>query len=440
MPKCIYAWVEAVWLKSAQRQHPHLFVVTSTSAPSSCLSMAETELFGGYKQKLAQMQAGEPKPGESHLASKLLSMWAWGTMSAPTLQALANAAYQDGLTHPQIQRMCKIGGSGQHPGNMQRDLLVLAGESTTLKAAQSVIDVRIKTKKILNEVVKLNFILPHKLFSCMFELLPDAFQSSVLGGDAASVPRFWAAMKNHPVVTSRPELRDRKDLNKVVPIGLHGDGVTYMQTRGPGGKALEVLSWTSLLTKGPTKVSSFLMFLLVKNVVKDVGVDQTWPKVWKVLCWSLQALLVGTWPLKDWDNNDFAPGTIDAERKGTPLAEGFCAMVFILKSDLEFLSNHFHLNSPASNSPCALCQCDRSMDSRPWTDCRPTANWRATCWGAEDWAAVHPSRHTFFKMAGSGLDLIYPDLMHCKHLGTDLSVMGSVLTWLIKHYLKGLLL
>ena len=119
------------------------------------------------------------------------------------------------------------------------------------------------------------------------------------------------------------------------------------------------------------------------------------------------------------------------------LAEGYCAMLFVLKSDLDFLSNHFQLNSPASNSPCALCQCDRDMGSRPWTDCRPAANWRDTCWGAEDWAAVHPSRHTFFKMAGSGLDLIYPDLMHCKHLGTDLSVMGSVLTWLIKHYLKG---
>ena len=186
----IPSWVEVVWLKGAQRQHPHLLVAIST--PSCFLSMANMELFGGSKQKLAQLQAAQPKPEDSHPASKLLSMWAWGTMSAPTLQALAHAAYQDGLTHPQIQRMCKIGGSGQHPGNMQRDLLVLAGEYTTLKAAQSVIDVRIKNKKILNEVVKLNFILPHKLFSCMFELLPDAFESSVLGGDAANVPRFWA--------------------------------------------------------------------------------------------------------------------------------------------------------------------------------------------------------------------------------------------------------
>ena len=92
------------------------------------------------------------------------------------------------------------------------------------------------------------------------------FNLQSLGGDAASVPRFWAAMKNHPVVTSRPELRDRKDLNKVVPTGLHGDGITKMQTRGLGGKAVEVLSWTSLLTKGPTKVSSFLMFLLVQGL------------------------------------------------------------------------------------------------------------------------------------------------------------------------------
>ena len=136
--------------------------------------------------------------------------------------------------------------------------------------------------------------------------------------------------------------------------------------------------------------------------------DQTWAKVWKVLVWSLESLLTGTWPEKDWDNNDFPEWSIDAERKGAPLAAGYCAFVFVLKADLEFLSNHFKLNSPASNSPCCLCKADRGMDSVPWTDVRLSAAWRSTTWSAQEWAAENPGRHPFFKMAGAGLDLVFP--------------------------------
>ena len=74
-----------------------------------------------------------------------------------------------------------------------------------------------------------------------------------------------------------------------------GDGVRYMQTNRAGGKTLEVLSWCSLLNQNPTKVSSFLMLLIVKNIVKDTGFDKTWTKAWKILCRSLAALASGRW-------------------------------------------------------------------------------------------------------------------------------------------------
>ena len=289
----------------------------------------------------------------------------------------------------------------------------------------------------LSEAVDLNFLLPHKLFSVLFHSLPSAFESSVLGGTAGNVPTFWAAMKDHPVLASRPELQARPDLDKVIPIALHGDGVAYQQVRAAGGKSLDVLSWSSLLSRGPTKTNSFLMFLIVKSLVKDFGVGQTWPKVWRVLSWSLKALATGVWPMRNWDNKEFEEGTMDFVKKGTPLAGGFSGVVFVLRSDLEFLALHFKLNHPSSNSPCALCQADRAMDSKPWTDCRPGAEWRNSCWEVEEWAAQHPDSHPFFQMPGSGIDLVFPDLMHCKHLGTDQLVLGSALVWMVKHYLKG---
>ena len=37
----------------------------------------------------------------------------------------------------------------------------------------------------------------------------------------------------------------------------------------------------------------------------------------------------------------------------------------------------------------------------------------------------------------SGIDLVFPDLMHTKHLGTDQLLLGSVLTWLVASLLEG---
>ena len=51
--------------------------------------------------------------------------------------------------------------------------------------------------------------------------------------------------------------------------------------------------------------------------------------------------------------------------------------------------------------------------------------------------SAHPECHPFFTMHGSGIDLVFPDLMHCKHLGTDQLLLGSILTWMTKHYMPG---
>ena len=400
---------------------------------------------GGFKQVLARAKRKRDEEEmleqeqPSKLVSEFIGQWSWGFMSAPLLQRLAEAAVADGLTQPQLVKMSKMGGSGKFPGNMHRDLSLIAGEATAMmQDTISMIPVRLTTKvQGVSSDVDLQFLLPHKLFATMYHFFPEAFLSSVLGGDENNCARFWSAMRNHPNLLRRPQLQARPDLRKVVPIAIHGDGVAYMRVKAAGGKSLEVLSWSSLLSKGATRMTSYLMFLVVKAVVKDSGMNQTWPKVWKVLCWSLQALAAGTWPLLDWEGEEFPEATVDFQNKGTPLAEGWAAVVFVLRSDLDFLASHFGLNSPASNNPCCLCQANRDMSSRPWTDCRLQAAWRRSCWTPEEWAAVNPLGHPLLMMPGSGLDIVFPDLMHLKHLGTDQLLLGGVLTWLIKHFLRG---
>ena len=317
--------------------------------------------------------------------------------------------------------------------------LVVSGDFSKLTRCTSTISVRVKSlkKRVPYQDVDLNFLLPHKLFSGLYHVLHDSFVSSLLGGSAGNTARFWRQMQKHPFVLARPHLQNEAAVAKVVPIALHGDGVNYMQ-RKAGSKSLEVLSWSSLLSStGATKHTNFIMFLIVKSIVKDEGVGQTWPKVWRVLCWSLQALSSGFWPMANYDGKEFEEGSEDFLKKGQPLAGGYSATLFVLRSDQDFLANHFHLNSASSNYPCPLCKADRFPESRPWTDCRPGAAWRDSLWKPADWLEEHPQAHALLRMPGAGLDVVSPDLMHCKHLGTDQVLLGSVLTWLIKHYLPG---
>ena len=278
-----------------------LVLPSQTSVPSSwcLLKMPKRNLQGGYKQQLDQLQAKQGQPGQSHLVSELISLWSWGQLTAPTVQRLASAAFKDVLAHPDVEKLSKIGGAGKFPGNMQRDMLSFTNQFATLLTSASQIPVRLKVKAGVSEERNLTFLLPHKIFAALYHTLRSSFLASVLGGDEANIGRFWSTMKKHPVVTARPQLQHRPDLHKVVPIAIHGDGVAYMQTRGPGSKTMDVLSWSSLLSRGPTKISSFLIFLIVKTVIKNQGVSQTWPRVWKIRVWSLQALVEGVWPQRD---------------------------------------------------------------------------------------------------------------------------------------------
>ena len=259
----------------------------------------------GYKNQLALLEEETPQqPSQCHLATQLISLWSWGQMSAPLVQTLANAASQDGLNNPQIEKLAKMGGRGKYPANMQRDLLLVAGDFTKLGGCTSKIPLRLKTMKktVPFEEVSLTMLLPHKLFSALYHNLNDAFISCLLGGKAANIGQFWSEMQKHPFVMARPQLQNQAAVAKTVPIAIHGDGVAYMQVKGTQGKTLDTLSWSSLLSsQGATKTTNYLMFCMVKNVAKDQGQFQTWPRVWKALCWSLQVLSSGYWPMTNWD-------------------------------------------------------------------------------------------------------------------------------------------
>ena len=75
---------------------------------------------------------------------------------------------------------------------------------------------------------------------------------------------------------TRQGLRVRPGWNRwCVPLGLHGDGVSVVNVRGSVSKTIDVLSWSSLLSSGPTSFTSYLVYFAFTHTVKKTGLATT---------------------------------------------------------------------------------------------------------------------------------------------------------------------
>ena len=60
---------------------------------------------------------------QSALASKLLSLWAHGSLSAMAIQEIAHLALLDGANHAELALLAQAGNFGENPGNIHRDIV-----------------------------------------------------------------------------------------------------------------------------------------------------------------------------------------------------------------------------------------------------------------------------------------------------------------------------
>ena len=285
--------------------------------------------------------------------------------------------------------------------------------------------------------VEQHILLPHIFFAKLHEHHREHFSVRILGGPGeGKVVAFWQAMEGHPQMLGHP-LLDRPDFaRRCIPLGIHGDGVPVTGIGKSWGQSVDCYSWSSLLSSGSTMFTNWIVFCVYKSMaVNSLGRD-TYGAFWRRLTWSLRALWAGTWPDRDDEGNMFPAGSIDRLRAGQPLAGGYYAVVWTIRSDLEALASSFQLNHPTSGSPCCLCRAD-STNATPWTDFRRGGPWESTLWTNAAWGAVHLDCHPIFRLPGVGILAVYPDLMHVKHLGTDSYFYGSVLFFLICVHMAG---
>ncbi|CAJ1407325.1 unnamed protein product [Effrenium voratum] len=77
----------------------------------------------GSKRTIEERALDEAASPHSQLWTCIMELWAWGVLSSPIVQKLAQAARRSGCSAHDIDTLAQLGASGAHEGNCHRDLL-----------------------------------------------------------------------------------------------------------------------------------------------------------------------------------------------------------------------------------------------------------------------------------------------------------------------------
>jgi len=128
----------------------------------------------------------------------------------------------------------------------------------------------------------------------------------------------------------------------------------------------------------------------------------------------------------------YPAGSVEANRAGSFLADGFKAVLWALTGDLDYF--HAMLGTPnysAAGGPCMHCRCTLT-GSNTWTDFRDEALWRTSRWQGETWRAWEGrTQCVLLTLPGASCWTIAYDWVHVKYLGVDQYIFGSVLSVLV---------
>jgi hypothetical protein len=229
---------------------------------------------GGYKQKLQAARVDDRSTHcHSKLAALLISTWSWGLMSAPMVQQIAHAAVQDGADVDELKMVSKLGTSGKWHGNCHRDLVTRLTPQP-LTAIVSNITVYIMRSALSIQKCSQSILLPHEMFSSIYHHHRDVFLERILGGTVDNLGKFWDAMKDHPALGGHPVVGRPNFQTRGIPMSLHGDGVPVSKSSRSGSNTVDIYSWNSMIGKGPTLMTNYLIYLIYNNLAYEADCEK----------------------------------------------------------------------------------------------------------------------------------------------------------------------
>ena len=358
---------------------------------------------GGAAQRVWEAEShGEDHP-DSALVERLLELWAWGILSAPLTQWLAEGTVLDGNSRLDVVALASVGKAGTWAGNTRRDLLHRCLRDMDLPEPVQLRIPYIDKDNALGWAV-VPIVMPSQLCRGLYHKYPEHFQSLLGGG----LQNFLEQVDpQDPKLLGHPMLAKPNWKQCAIPLVLHGDGVMFVKQTG---NTLMVLHFSFLLSKGNTWDTHFLITGVPKTcrANADEHGHDTMDFIWGAVARDLHALFHGS-------------------KDGVPIFDGdLFGVVWIVCGDLEFLSNELKMLHFNSNNPCWLCDANRSN-----RNCRavgPSAPWRATV--RTD--ATAPSDHAIWRIPGLHRHHCPGDAMHVSDCrGCASHMVGSALWQLV---------
>ena len=202
---------------------------------------------GGVRQRLKRALEKDTHD-INHLETRLLELWGWGSVSAPVVQSIAEAAALDlestWQTVPQsIEGLAKIGTQGSWPGNCHRDLVQRFAPKIRLPEPVMLDLPMVSARQgAEGDVFPMAWpvMAPHHLWECLHKHFPIEVDA-ILGKGAQ---HFWQQLgPMDPRRANNPAAGKH-----AVPLLVHGDKGTFTDN----GNSLVVISWSCALSSGDT--------------------------------------------------------------------------------------------------------------------------------------------------------------------------------------------
>ena len=356
---------------------------------------------------------------KSVFADRLLSLWAWGLVSATNVQWLAEGVVMDKGVSQQCMDLANIGSRGAQPGNCRRDLLRKLPEKGKCEPMiVHAVPLQINTKIVFCDQC---IVSPVRVVDMFFRDFPSRFRETF---GIAKLPEFWSSLDpNDPKLRSHPMLDKPDWQRRAIPIVIHGDGGQYTKSNN---NSLMVTSWKPLLNESFDS-GIFLLFALPKSV--KASIHSSHKALWASVVFLFNALFVGALPHADHNGRRWAQGSAEAymaERE--QLFGSYFFVVWSLTGDLPYLSEEYKLPHFNGNAFCWFCGANRS--DATFTDTSGNARWRSLQIQCRP-GLPRISDHPIWELLGVQRWHSVGDLMHTGCLGVLQWLLGAVLWELV---------
>jgi len=369
-----------------------------------------------------------PILGQSPLGKKLLELWAWGELSAPSLQELSKASVLTyGSGTDDVTEYSRLGAHGHSDKNIHRDLLVHIGDLLPPEPEQVEAPVLMKDfalKSIGKEL--LSIFLPHDWFACVFKhgLMEEIFGTSDIQG-------FWSQVSHDDPKLYKNPMTTIKSWRKLfIPFAVHADG-------GPHQKhhSINITSIKSLLTELPVDVAMLMLGAIPDQCVSTekrckadalAFMGDTEEALGEYWVWSFNALFDGRHPQRDPFGKEFPATSYRASVAGQWLdpVHNLRGCVWLSQQDHQHLSKEYGFPSHSSDMPCMRCPANRA--DMPWNDLSRGATWRKHIYSPEHLLHHPVGKHWLLKVTGvSHYNFVY-DPMHCGEIGAAGTAVAQI--------------